>query len=60
MTLHASVICISPLRRLFGFEVPDLAAVASALGIGAAVLVLLLVQKGLSPMIERAFRFTPH
>ncbi|HEY8327049.1 MAG TPA: cation-translocating P-type ATPase [Rhodanobacter sp.] len=50
----AAVIGIPPLRRLFGFAVPEPAAVAAALGVGAAVLILLLIQKRVAPAVERA------
>lgn len=51
LVLLATVIGISPLRRLFGFELPDPAALASALGVGAAVLFLLLMLKRLLPSL---------
>lgn len=52
--LLAAVVCIPLLRQLFGFEVPALADVASALGVGAAALMLLLAQKRLVPMSRLA------
>ena len=52
--LLVTVFGISPLRVLFGFDVPELAAIASALGVGAVVLILLLIQKRLIPGLEHS------
>lgn len=41
------VMAVPPLRHLYGFEVPGLALLASAWGVGVLALVLLMVQKRL-------------
>ncbi|MHA3902452.1 cation-translocating P-type ATPase [Castellaniella sp. WN] len=43
--LLVAVIGIAPLRQLFGFEVPGLFTIASAIGVGVIGLFLLLIQK---------------
>jgi len=53
VSLLALVIGIAPLRHMFGFEVPPLGSALGAVGVGAAVLVLLLVHKQLVALFNK-------
>ncbi|WEN43442.1 Calcium-transporting ATPase [Thauera sp. GDN1] len=54
VALLATVVGVAPLRRLFGFAIPEPMWVGAALGVGAATLAVLLTQRALRAALSRA------
>ena len=52
--LLATVVGVEPLRRLFGFALPEPMWIGAALGLGAATLAVLLLQRALLAAFARA------
>lgn len=54
LAMLSAVVGVEPLRRLFGFELPAALTLVAALGVGVAVLPLLLIQKAAGQRLARA------
>ncbi len=53
VALLATVVGVTPLRRLFGFAVPEPMWIGAALGVGAATLAVLLAGRALQAVFRR-------
>lgn len=54
LTLLSAVLLVAPVRRLFGFALPDLTLIGCALGVGAVTLMTLLAQQGLLAAVSHS------
>lgn len=54
LTLLSAVLLVAPVRRLFGFALPDLTLIGYALGVGAVTLMTLLAQQGLLAAVRHS------
>lgn len=54
LTLLSAVLLVAPVRRPFGFALPDLTLIGCALGVGAVTLMTLLAQQGLLAAVSHS------